>query len=154
MNRLLLSPSTLQMLQQAENCPVSLNVQHLPDGSMIRTSHGNERPHPSGIGQWLHINIMTPTVATATLLVHGYSDKGRMTQTDSKGGPDATRTVTVTFPETANGQSTGSVWVPGLTAVDSLDLTALTYVDGKTWSAQSGHTCRVTPDPLMLISGR
>jgi|HubBroStandDraft_1064217.scaffolds.fasta_scaffold48880_2 hypothetical protein len=142
------------MIQQTENCPATLNVQHLPDGSMIRTSHGNDRPHPSGIGQWLHINIMTPTVATATLLVHGFSDKGRMTETKSKGGPDATRTVTVTFPETANGQATGNVWVPGLTAVDSIDLTALTYINGSTWSAPSGHTCHITPDPLMLISGR
>jgi hypothetical protein len=159
-----MSPTTIRILQDAENCPAILNIQHLSDGSMIRTSNGTGHTHPSGIGQWLHITIMTPTVATATLLVRGFSDKARVTQADNKSGagtagpnangPNATRTVTVTFPETGNGQATGNVWVPGLTAVDSIDLTSMTYVNGNTWSAPSGHTCSVTPDPLMLISGR
>jgi len=131
------------------NCPVVLNVSHLADGSMIRAN----RAHPGGIGQWLHIVVMTPTVSTATLLVRGYSDKGRITQTSGNGGPDAERTVTVTFAGKPNGQAIGNVWAPGLTAVDSIYLVSLTYVGGTNWSSPNQSACQVTPDPLMLISG-
>lgn len=147
------SPATLQtqvFLQQLANCPAVMNVSHLPDGSMIRT----DRAHPQSIGQWLHIAIMAPIVASATLQVSGYSGKTHMTQTLAKNGPDAVRTVTVTFREMPNGQAEGNVWAPELTAVTSIDLVSVTYVDGTTWNAPSGRTCSVTPDPLMLISGR
>ncbi len=132
-----------------------MNVSHLADGSMIMTG----RAHPGGIGQWMHITVMTPTVSTASLLVRGYSDKGHMTQADSKNapsksGPDAVRAVTVSLRDMPDGQATGTFWAPGLTAVDSINLVSLTYSDGSSWSAPAGHTCQVTPDPLMLISGR
>jgi hypothetical protein len=149
------SALTRRILAEAANCPAAMNVSHLPDGSMIWTG----RAHPESTGQWLHITIMAPIAASATLEVHGYSNKGHMTQTDLKkgpgnSGPDAVRAVTVSFRDLPNGQATGNVWAPGLTAVTSIDLVSLTYVDGTNWSAPSGHTCQVTPDPLMLISGR
>ncbi|MGP8252418.1 MAG: hypothetical protein ACLQHF_10310 [Terracidiphilus sp.] len=148
------SPTITIYAQQAANCPVALNASHLADGSMIRTAGRAGSAHPNGIGQWLHITVMTPTVSTAQLKVRGYSDKAHMTQTGSKNGPDAVRTVIVSFRDMPNGQTEGNVWVPGLTAVDSLYLISLTYVDGTSWNAPGGQECRVTPDPLMLISGR
>ncbi len=147
-------PETQTLSGQIANCPVMLSASHLADGSMIRTGIRADRAHPKGIGQWLHITSMTPTAVSATFLIRGFSDKTRMSQAGSKNGPDATRTVTVLFMDMPNGQAVGNVWAPGLTAVDSLDLISLTYGDGSKWNAPSGGTCRVTPDPLMLISSR
>jgi hypothetical protein len=131
-------------------CPAIFTARHLSDGSMIRTG----RTHPKGIGQRLHVTLNVPHGAIATLAVHGFSNKGRMTETDSGSSPDAVRKVTVYLAPAPNGQAGGDLWAPGLTAVTSIDLVSLSYDDGSSWNAQDGHACRVTPDPMMLISGR
>jgi hypothetical protein len=136
--------------QQVPACPAILRAQHLADGSMIRTA----RTHPKGIGQWLHITMYAPQGAIAKLAVHGFSNKARVTETNLGSSPDAVRTVTVYLAPTQNRQAEGAFWAPELTAVTSIDLVSLSYDDGSSWNAQDGHTCRVTPDPLMLISGR
>lgn len=135
---------------QVPPCPAMLKARHLADGSMIRAGLA----HPKGIGQWLQISLDKPKATSATLTVHGFSNQGRVTWTGGGNGPDAVRTVTVSLAPAQNGQAAGAFWAPGLTAVDSLDLISLNYSDGTSWSAASGQTCRVTPDPLMLISGR
>ncbi len=144
------SPAFTIYAQQAANCPAVLSAQHLSDGSVILTS----RSHPKGIGQWLHITLNVHQGAIATLAVHGFSNKGRMTETSLGSSPDAVRTVTVYLAPAQNIQVSGNIWAPDLTAVASIDLVSLNYDDGTSWSAPSGRTCRVTPDPMMLISGR
>jgi hypothetical protein len=141
---------------QLTNCPAMLTARHLSDGSVIRTGSrtGTGPTHPKGIGQWLHIALNVSQGALATLAVHGFSNKGRMTEANLGSSPDAVRTVTVYLAPAQNGQTGGDVWAPGLTAVASLDLVSLNYDDGTSWSAPDGRTCRVTPDPLMLISAR
>jgi hypothetical protein len=46
------------------------------------------------------------------------------------------------------------VWAPGLTAVVSIELMSVKYSDGSTWTPAQGKTCRVAPDPLMLVTQR
>ena len=136
--------------QQVASCPAVMKAQHLSDGSMVRTGSS----HPKGLGQWLHVTLYTTQGAIATLAVHGFSNKGRMTETNMGSSPDAVRTVTVYLAPAPNGQAGGDIWAPGLTAVASLDLVSLNYDDSTKWNAVTGHTCRVTPDPLMLITAR
>jgi hypothetical protein len=149
---------TVIVPQQIANCPAMLTARHLSDGTMIRTGNktGTQTgpTHPKGIGQWLHIAMNAPQGAVATLAVHGFSNKARATETNLSSAPDAVRTVTVYLAPASNGQAGGDLWAPGLTAVASLDLVSLNYDDGKDWSAPGGRTCRVTPDPLMMVSAR
>ena len=139
-------------------CPAVLTAQYLSGGSMIRTGIRAGLTHPKGIGQWLQINLMPRSdkarATGATLAVHGFSKKGRITQTDGKGGPDAVRTVSVSLAPAPNGQVAGVFWAPGLTAVSSIDLISLAYSDGGSWNAAKGQACSVTPDRLMLITAR
>lgn len=154
------APVTITSLQalatfaQAGSCPAAFSARHLSDGSMIRTANGHGRTHPKGLGQWLHITLHTSRGAVATLAVHGYSNKARMTETNMGGSPDAVRTVTAYLTPAPNGEAGGELWAPELTAVSSIDLISLSYDDGSSWNAKDGQRCRVTPDPLMLISGR
>jgi hypothetical protein len=140
----------MQCGQGVPACPAMFTARHLSDGSVIRTS----RAHPKGIGQWMHVTLNVHQGAIATLAVHGYSNKGRATETSLDSSPDAVRTVTVYLAPAQNSQPAGDVWAPELTAVSSIDLVSLNYDDGTSWSASSGQTCKVTPDPMMLISGR
>jgi hypothetical protein len=41
-----------------------------------------------------------------------------------------------------------------MTAVLSIVVNSVTYDDGSTRSFSAQDNCRVTPDPLMLVSGR
>jgi len=140
---------TVYALQQADNCPAMLSARHLSDGSVILTS----RSHPKGLGQWLHIALNVHQGAIATFAVHGFSNRGRITETSLGSSPDAVRNVTV-YLASAQNEAGGSIWAPELTAVTSIDLVSLKFDDGTSWSGQDGHTCRVTPDPMMLVSGR
>jgi hypothetical protein len=153
-----LSPSTTQTTVQTFHvtpiCPAVLKAEHLADGSMIRAGTRADHSHPSGIGQWLHITLAAQTASTATIAVHGFSNRARMTEAGGAGGADAIRTVTVSFAPSPDGQAAGDVWAPGLTAVQSIELISVTYKDGSAWNPVNGQTCRVAADPLMLVSGR
>jgi hypothetical protein len=149
---------------QMSGCPVSLRAQHLADGSMVRARDA----HPKGVGQWLHLAVAYPEagpsaaaakeVTGALITVHGFADVPRMTEAApaAEARADAKRTILVPFSTaTYAGPAAGAdVWVPGMTAVTSIDLKSVTYADGSQWSLTGGGSCRITPDPLMLIAGK
>jgi hypothetical protein len=135
-------------------CPVSIQASHLSDGNVVRTS----TDHAKGVGQRLHLKLHSPdqrTIASATMNLRGWTAKGRKAQVGSS--DDAalgTRTLTVTFTLDGDRMSSADIWVPGLTAVVSVELLSVNYTDGSTWTPVQGHACRVTPDHLMLVTQR
>jgi len=145
---------------QTSGCPVSLRAQHLADGSMVRARDA----HPKGVGQWLHLSAANPgakQVARALITVRGFADVPRITDASAAGEAqaDAERTIpvsfaTVPFSGAAGQAAAADVWVPGMTAVTSIDLKQVTYADGSLWSFAGGGSCRITPDPLMLVAGK
>lgn len=145
---------TLLPSSAVAGCPVSLRAQHLADGSLVRAGSR----HPAGVGQWLHLTLDdrgSSEIAKATVTIHGMSDKGRTTQTAiNDGSSDALRTMTVQFSTHAPGPVASDVWVPGMTAVQRIDLDSVVYADGMVSSFAGQQACRVTPDPFMLIAGR
>jgi hypothetical protein len=148
----------------AADCPVSLRAQHLADGTLIQARSG----HPRGMGQWLHLTLAgkrASPVAAATVTVHGFSGKGRLTQAApamnessrkglSTGSSDAAQDLTVRFSSTSGEAAAGDLWIPGMTAVQMIELHSVAYADGSVWRFSAPETCRVAPDPLMLIAGR
>lgn len=145
---------TLAPFSAVQGCPVSLRAQHLADGSMMQVNGG----HSAGVGQWLHLMLDdhgSGTIAKMTVTIHGMSNKGRITQADLNGGsPDAQRTMTVQFAASASSPVVSDVWVPGMTAVQRIDLDSVVYADGETENFTAQQACHVRPDPLMLIAGR
>ena len=138
----------------ASNCPVSMRAQHLSDGNLVRTG---KAAHPAGIGQRLHLTLKTPhaeQVAGAQVTIRGTTPKGRVMQASSTDSSDAMRELSVSFSTEPDGSASADLWVPGVTAIQSIELDSVSYSDGSTWKAAAGDACRITPDPLMLISGR
>ncbi len=82
------------------------------------------------------------------------NSKGHLWRTAPKQGAstDANRTLTVPFSKGANGIATANVWVAGFTAVEAIDLKSVVYTDGSTWSLTDGASCRIVPDPFMLVA--
>jgi hypothetical protein len=72
---------------------------------------------------------------------------------------DAARTIEATFPAATDAASTdktasADIWVPGLSAVYTVDLISITYADGSTWTASTARSCRTPIDGMMLIGAR
>ena len=147
-------------------CPVSLRAQHAASGGMLQAgqNHGEVQARPKGMAQLLHLTLLdhfadAKPMVSARVRVRGLSGKGRVTQTlageNDHGQVDAdfVRTLEVRFSPAAERQVSGDLRVPGMTAVLSLELTSVTYADGETRSFSGRDVCRVTPDPLMYVSG-
>lgn len=137
----------------AAGCPVSLKAQHKADGSMVKTGNA----HPQGIGQWLHLTLADPQgkkAIEALITVHGFTDKARVTETGSGNSPDARRTLTVPFTTAAGQSAEANLWVPEMTAVQTIELDSVTFDDGAMWSFAGSTSCRITPDLFMLIAGK
>jgi hypothetical protein len=134
-------------------CPVSLHAQHGADGNMLNV----DKSRPKGLAQLLHLTLINPDsrqIVKANLRIHGLSGKGRITQASAQNNSDKVETLVVTFTPSRDKAVSGDLWVPGMTAVLSIDLNSVTYADGSTRSFSERELCRVAPDPLMLIAGR
>jgi hypothetical protein len=158
------SVTVLTSPPQTSGCPVSLRAEHKADGTMVQAGDQTRGTHPkghAGIGQWLHLTLANPKgkkVTAALITVFGFSDKARMTQT-SGNGADARRTITVPFSTVplsgaAPATAEADVWVPYMTAVQSIEIHSVTFDDGAVWSFAGKAGCHIMPDPLMLIAGR
>jgi len=135
-------------------CPVRIQASHLSDGSMIKTA----KAHPKGIGQRLHLTLTSPdsrTIASAIINVRGWTAKGRAQQVSAgRNAALLVRTLTIAFTAGTGRNASADAWAPGLTSVTSVELVSVAFADGTTWTPANGKTCRVTPDPLMLITER
>ena len=146
-------------MSQLSSCPVSLRAQQASAANSMMVAGGR----PKGVAQFLHLTMANPagsTVTKATVTVRGLLPKTRATLTPMTLGndpSDAARTLDVTFSAAAgpafNGRS-ADLWVPGLSAVSSVDLVSLTYADGSMWTPKAGKTCRTPIDGIMLVGAR
>jgi hypothetical protein len=136
-------------------CPVSMHAGHLADGSLVETGNA----HPKGIGQWLSLSLAAgeaKPIANATLVIHGLTPQAHVSQALSANGTSAhtVRTFHVSFSPGPNRSSLANLWVPGMSAVERIDLLSVSYSDGSTWNVADGQSCRVEPDMKMLITSR
>ncbi len=135
-------------------CPVSLRAQHGVSGNILSV----DRNRPKGIAQLLHLTLTNPDsrqIVAAKLRVHGLTGKARVTQTLSgQNDSDAAQNLDVRFSPGPGNAVSADLWVPGMTAVLSIDLNSVTFADGSTRSFSAREACHVAPDPLMLINGR
>jgi hypothetical protein len=139
----------------SSTCPVSLRAGHLSDGNLVRTGTA----HPKGIGQWLSLSLTSPDekqITRARLTVHGLTPKGHMSQTRSVGTAslDAEQTFTVEFSPGRQSIAVANLWVPGMSAVERIDVQSVDYHDGSTWKLADGQSCQVKPDLFMLVASQ
>ena len=140
-------------------CPVSIQASHLSDGNVVKTGAGLPKvDHPKGLGQRLHLKLNSPdqrTITSATVNLRGWTAKGRTAQVGlSDDAGLEVRTLTIPFTPGADRTVSADVWVPGLTAVVSVELLSVKYSDGSTLTPPQSNICRVAPNLLMLVTQR
>jgi hypothetical protein len=137
-------------------CPISMRAQHLSDGNLMKAGR---LEHPAGIGQRLYLTLVNPDsrqIASAMLTIQGVTPNGRLMQASpaQAGNSDAKRTLTVAFSPGPDNTVSTDVWVPGMTAVEAIEVNSLRYADDSTWKLASDLACRIAPDGFMQIAGR
>jgi hypothetical protein len=64
-----------------------------------------------------------------------------------------TKSFEVTFGRDGLESAFADLILSGYTSVGSVTLDSLTFADGSVWTPEAGKSCRIAPDPLVLISG-
>ena len=99
-------------------------------------------------------------MTAATVTVRGTNGKWRTMnasqfQTQPQpSSPYISSTLNVVFLRDGDDSESSDLELPGFTSVKSIRLDSVTYADGTIWTPADGRSCRVEPDPLMLVSSR
>ena len=143
------------------SCPVSLRARQAAAAFTRQVNHGRPRDNgvpPRDIAQRLHLSVTSQgakRVLAANITVRGFADKGRLVEAlSTQDNPDAAKTLEAHFATGTAHENSTDLWIPGLSAVSSIDLNSITYDDGSTWKLAAGSSCRVPIDGVMLIGNR
>ncbi|WP_263352804.1 hypothetical protein [Acidicapsa acidisoli] len=145
------------------DCPVPMRARHEGGGSMRYTQSGRTPAPQPGVAQRIRLILGSGKepvgVSRARVTVHGTGAKWRTVPASQElDGSDLKRTLDITFhPDAtasveANEGLSSEMVLSGFTSVQSITLDSLTYADGSIWTPETGRGCRITPDPLMLVS--
>ncbi|HZP05622.1 MAG TPA: hypothetical protein VFB43_12025 [Terracidiphilus sp.] len=154
MQKLDSSASAVTPWSNMSGCPVALRATQISSADMMQVRKGQQTK-----GQRLHLaftNHGAKQIVAATVNVQGYASTPGVIMTVAKpstGSPAlVTRTIQIAFgPQTGENLAT-NILVPDVPATQTIDLVSLAYADGTGWKLAAGQACRITPDPLMLIS--
>jgi hypothetical protein len=144
----------------APACPVSMRAEHRSGGGVITTGKSQI------VGSMQHIRLILDhaaypvRVTAATVTIRGTNGKWRTMnasqfQTQPQpSSPYISSTLNAVFLRDGDDSETSDLELPGFTSVKSIRLDSVTYADGTIWTPADGRSCRVEPDPLMLVSSR
>lgn len=148
----------LDIQQQPISCPASMRATQNGAGTLIKVKPGQPDSGPPADSSQ-NIRLIAGrdrhgAVVSAAVKVHGLTNRPRMVPLAGPAGPtDISRRLNVAFDGAEAGQASADLSLHGFTAVSYIDILSVTYADGSTWSSD-GYTCRVIPDPMMLIGER
>ena len=138
-------------------CPIDMHVRQGIGGGMVAVDeNGVKRPVFAPRYRLLLNDLRKPgqKIVSAMVTVRGWNGKARALPADSdsdgKSG-SIQRTLSVDLVGWGEPGVEGDFRLPGFTSANRVDLQAVTYEDGSTWKLAPTDTCRVAPDPLMLV---
>jgi hypothetical protein len=141
-----------------EGCPVDMRVRQRMAGGTVAVDKDGTRRLVFAQRLRLILNSLRHgegdrKAVSATVTVHGTGAKARMQSLRSGSGSNAmVRTFTVDLAHWDEQGVSGEFLLPGFTSASQVDLESVTFEDGTTWKLSQNESCRVAPDPLMLIA--
>lgn len=148
----------LQGIPARSGCPISMHASHGVWDHTVKVRQGQQEQTFQPFGQRILLSLVDAhpaPIVTAIVKVVGLTGKNQMLQTtaaDSEG--EGVKTLTVTFTKGQDNAVSGDLYIPGFTAVTSVELLEVSYGDGKTWKVGASSVCRVKPDRLMLVAAQ
>ena len=156
------APATAYVIPafSGSSCPVSMRAEHRSGGSLVTTGGST----PDKIAQHIRLILdetgLASRVTAATVTVRGTNGKWRIvtaSQAEAQpqpASPYISTTLNPVFLKNGDQTEFTDLDLPGFTSVKAIRLDSVTYADGSTWTPAEGKSCRVDPDPLMLVSSR
>ena len=145
-----------QMVGAVPACPIGMRASQGVWDHTMKVRNFDREITKAPFGQRILLTLIDArpaNIVSATVLVRGLNGKNHMVKTaDARSGPNAARTLHVTFTKGQDNDVSADLYVPGFTSVSSVQLQQVTYADGSTWRTSGTKFCRVTPDPMMLIA--
>jgi hypothetical protein len=160
----------------ASPCPVDLTAAQHPGSVLLPADqiHSDDpavlKPGMAAEQRTLDFSLKNnrlQRIVAVDLAVHGTLHKSGLQRLSSSsaatlepqrfGEPsahDIVRTIHLSSSIPAGEERTTFLGVHHLTTVSSVDVVALRYADGTTWTAGPGRSCIATVSPLMLIAGK
>ena len=137
-------------------CPVQMHALQGVSSGLTAVRDGQP---PTAPAQRIHLVLsggQARQVAAAHVTVRGLSGRNRTVRTfvTAVAAPDRTHALDVKFSPESTTEIAADLVLPGFTAVLSVQLDSITYVDGTAWLVSGTRACRVAPDPLVLVTGR
>lgn len=143
----------------ARTCPIDMHASRGVWDHTVRVRNGKREPEPPQLGQRITLSLKDDQpsgIVSATVRIRGMNGKNRMMLTPAGTEQDwnAVTTLRTKFFRENDGSFSADLRINGFTAVHSVELIRVLYADGSSWSKSDASTCRVQPDPLMLITER
>ena len=139
-------------------CPIGMQANQGVWNHRITIRNGDKDRVLQPFGQKISLTLKDPRharITAATVRVHGLTGKNRIMQAGNQAAAsDAARTIHLSFGTQSESGVTGTLWIPGFTAISFIELQEVSYADGSAWRTSVTRLCRVQPDPLMLVSDR
>jgi len=146
----------------AGSCPVSMRAQQGGGGGVLeaRRRLGHADPKPDAAAQ--HIKFVmgnskkSASIVEVKVTVYGTSGKGRTMPTafTQNGTSDMSRALDFRVNLATDETASRNLLLNGFTSVQWITLDSVTYADGSVWSSSQGGSCRIAPDPIVLVSAR
>ncbi len=148
--------TTIVVSPPAPSCPVQMHALQGVGGGLLAARNGQPVDGPAQRIHLILTRLRTAQVTSAHLRVRGLSGRNRALEALSIDGvkPDRTQTLDVTFTAQDAANAAADLFLPGFTAVQTIELQSITYADGTTWKLASGNACQIAPDPLVRIEAR
>jgi hypothetical protein len=142
-------------------CPINMQaLQGTGRGLLLaRDNKGPDKAPPDQPAQRIHLILADGSgrhIVRARVTARGFGSRAHMehTLTHSMEPKIVSLTLEVRMHATEKGTTAGDLILPGFTTVQTIELFALRFDDGSSWSELLQTPCSVTPDPLMLIADR
>ena len=148
---------------QLPACPVDMSVHQGIGGGMLAVDKDGVERRVFAPRLRLFLNDLRPDrsahkIVSAKVQVLGSSGKAGIlplnaepAKNDGQNSGSLERTITVDLANWGEPGVSGDFRMPGFVSASRIDLLSITYQDGSTWSVSAPDSCRVAPDPLMLI---
>jgi hypothetical protein len=140
-------------------CPIGMVASQGVWDHTIKVRHGWQEQSIQPFGQRIFLTLSDShpaAIVAATVKVHGFTGKSHKLETadDSNAPVDATKMMKITFATSVKGGVRSDLYIPGFTAVSSIELLEVSYDGGRVWRIGGSGVCRVKPDPMMLIASQ
>ena len=141
-----------------EGCPVDMRVRQRMGGGTVAVDKDGTRRQIFAQRLRLILNSLRQgegdrKAVSATVTVHGTGAKARMQSLRSGSVSNSmVKSFHVDLAHWDEPGVSGEFLLPGFTSASQVDLESVTYDDGTTWKLSNNQSCRVAPDPLMLIA--